>query len=292
MRVAVLMGGKSGEREVSLRSGKNVSAALKRKGYQVVDIDPATADIPKDIDIAYLVTHGRYGEDGCIQGLLEVMGIPYTGSGVLASALAMNKVAMKKIFAFHNIPTPAWGLDLVPPVIVKPANEGSSLGVTRVDKTTSLEKLSTIIKETQTQFGEILVEELIEGREITIGILDQEALPILELKPKSDFYDYESKYTPGGTEFLLPAPLSPEVTNTMQALALKAHKALGCEGLSRVDIMLDKDLNGYVIDVNTLPGMTDQSDLPAEAKAIGIEFDDLVERILLSALKKNVAHES
>ena len=193
---------------------------------------------------------------------------------------------MKKIFAFHNIPTPAWGFTLKPPVIVKPANEGSSLGVTRLDKTTSPEQLQQVIQETQAKFGEILVEELIEGREITIGILGDEALPILELKPKSEFYDYESKYTPGRTEFLLPAPLPSEVTKKMQALALQAHQALGCEGLSRVDIMLDSSLNGYVIDVNTLPGMTDQSDLPAEAKVAGIEFDDLVERILLNALKK------
>ncbi|MFA5928732.1 MAG: D-alanine--D-alanine ligase [Candidatus Margulisiibacteriota bacterium] len=286
MRVGVLMGGRSREREVSLRSGKNVSAALRRKGYQVVEIDPALQDIPKDLDIAYLVTHGRFGEDGCLQGLLEVMGIPYTGSGVLASALAMNKKVAKQIFSVTGIPTPPYCQDLIPPLIIKPVCEGSSLGVTRLKDHVALAEVQKIIAETTSEYGEVLVEKLIEGREITIGIVEDEVLPILELVPKSEFYDFEAKYTPGGTEFLLPAPLSPEVTSRMQAMALSAHHALGCEGVSRVDIMLDKDLNGYVIDVNTLPGMTDQSDLPAEAKAIGISFDDLVERILLSALKK------
>ncbi|MFC1478459.1 D-alanine--D-alanine ligase [Candidatus Margulisiibacteriota bacterium] len=287
MRVAVLMGGKSREREISFRSGKNVSAALCRKGYDVIEVDPACEKIPSDIDAAYLVTHGRFGEDGCLQGMLEMMDIPYTGSGVLASALAMNKKAMKQVLAANGIPTPGSGDGLKPPIIIKPACEGSSIGITRIKEDISLEEIQNVIDRTTSEFGEVLVEQLIEGREITVGIVDEQPLPILELVPKAEYYSFEAKYTPGATEFLLPAPLPADITHKMQETALKAHQALGCEGLSRVDIMLDRGMNGYVIDINTLPGMTDQSDLPAEARAAGIEFDDLVERILLSAFKTN-----
>ncbi|MFH1429024.1 MAG: D-alanine--D-alanine ligase [Candidatus Margulisiibacteriota bacterium] len=287
MKVAVLMGGKSREREISLRSGKNVSAALRRKGYDAIEVDPANEIIPSDIEAAYLVTHGRYGEDGCLQGMLEMMGIPYTGSGVLASALAMNKKAMKHVLTANGIPTPKSGKGLKPPIIIKPASEGSSIGITRIKEDITLDEIQKIIDLTTSEFGDVLIEQLIEGREITVGIVDEQPLPILELVPNAEYYSYEAKYTPGGTEFLLPAPLPDDITHKMQQMALRAHQALGCEGLSRVDIMLDSDMNGYVIDINTLPGMTDQSDLPAEARAAGIEFDDLVERILLSAFKNN-----
>ena len=286
LKVAVLMGGKSREKAISLRSGKNVSAALRSLGHNVIEIDPALQEIPNDIDVAYLVTHGQYGEDGCLQGLLEYKGIPYTGSGVLASALAMNKVVMKEILSYKNIPTPKWGEQISPPFILKPASEGSSIGITRITAEQSLAEIQQIISETKAEFGEVLVEELIEGREITVGILDKSPLPILELIPNAQFYDYNAKYTPGATKFLLPAPLPEEITSQMQSLALDAHQALGCSGFSRVDIMLDSNLNGYVIDINTLPGMTDQSDLPAQAKAAGLSFNDLVEKILLLAINK------
>jgi len=285
LRVAVLMGGKSREREISFRSGENVSKALSRKGYNVVEIDPLNQDIPVDIDVAYLATHGRFGEDGCLQGLLEFKGIPYTGSGVLASALAMNKKLSKQLFIANNIPTPDFSEDMVPPIIIKPISEGSSFGVNRIAEDISPNEVKSIIEKTQKEYGEVIIEKLIMGREITIGILDDVPLPILELVPKSAFYDFKSKYTPGGTEFIIPAPLPKLVYKDMQNMALKAHKAIGCEGFSRVDIILDAELNGYVLEVNTLPGMTAQSDLPAEAEAAGISFDDLVERILLSALK-------
>jgi len=284
--VGVLMGGKSREREVSLRSGKNVSAALRRKGYEVLEIDPATQAIPDNLSAAFLVTHGRYGEDGCLQGLLEWKGIPYTGSGVLASALAMNKHAAKHVFTANGILTPESGDHLLPPIIIKPIHEGSSIGITRIVEPMTPDAIREIIEKTRSEFGEVIVERLIEGREITVGILDETPLPILELVPKAAFYDFEAKYTPGGTEFLLPAPLPEAVTKAMQSLALRAHQALGCEGVSRVDIMLDAEFKGYVLEVNPLPGMTDLSDLPAEAKCAGIGFDDLVERILWTALKK------
>jgi D-alanine-D-alanine ligase len=284
VRVGVFMGGKSREREISLRSGQKVIKALKNRGYEVVAIDPASTKLPWLVDVAYLVTHGRYGEDGCLQGLLEIFGIPYTGSGVLASALAMDKRMMKQIFSARQIATPDWGDQLTPPLVIKPAREGSSIGVTRVKTKIAPAKLQQIIQQTKQEFGEILIERLIVGREVTVGVLDQTALPILELVPNADFYDYTAKYTPGATKFLVPAPLPEQVTEKLQALALKAHRSLGCTGVSRVDILLDAQLNGYVIDVNTLPGMTAQSDLPAAAQAAGIEFDELVERILLLAL--------
>jgi D-alanine-D-alanine ligase len=277
------MGGKSREREISLRSGKNVSAALRRRGYEVIEIDPATTEIPSDIDAAFLVTHGSYGEDGCLQGLLEWKGIPYTGSGVLACALAMNKNVSKAVLRAKGIPTPESGEHLEPPIIIKPASEGSSIGVTRIQNPMPASEVRQLIEKTRQEFGEVIVERLIIGREITVGILDETPLPILELVPKTEFYDFEAKYTAGKTEFLLPAPLPPLIYKKMQAMALAAHQALGCEGVSRVDIMLDAELNGYVIDINPLPGMTDLSDLPAEAKAAGIEFDELVERILKTA---------
>ena len=303
-KIAVLCGGRSGEREVSLRSGKNVFASLKKQGFNVTMFD-LTDDLiaklkKKDIDLVYIALHGKYGEDGAVQGMLEIAGIPYTGSKVLASALAMNKLAAKKIFSASGIPTPAF-MEINPsgdikkeaervrrvfpfPLVIKPVSEGSSLGVSVIKKEAELEKA---LAKTVKQFSEVFVEEFIQGKEITIGVIgrhdDLQALPILELVPKKEFYDFEAKYTAGLTNFILPARLSQPLTAKAQALALTAHRALGCYGVSRVDMIISQDHIPYVTEVNSIPGMTDQSDLPAEAAHIGITFDQLVVKILASA---------
>lgn len=303
-KIAVLMGGRSGERDVSLRSGKNVFNSLKSQGFNVVSIDTDDKLIDnlkkKKIDIAYIMLHGRFGEDGTVQGLLELFSIPYTGSKVLASALAMNKVAAKRIFEAVGVPTPKY-LSIDPnadiskeasklkrifpfPLVIKPVSEGSSLGVSIIKKESELE---STLKKTLADFKDIFIEEYIRGREVTVGIIGKGegtmALPVLELRPKNDFYDYHAKYTPGQTEFILPAKLPKGLYEHTQKIALDAHKALGCYGVSRVDIIVSEDHVPYVHEVNTIPGMTDQSDLPAEAANAGISFDELVVKILESA---------
>lgn len=305
-KIAVLMGGISGEREVSLRSGKRVFASLKKQGFKVVAIDPAKEvnlvnKLKKlKIDIVYIALHGKFGEDGIIQGLLDSANIPYTGSKVLASALAMNKLASKRIFQAMNIPTPCYEYvnkhnikEILPkienefpvPLIVKPVSEGSSLGVTLVK---NQKKIKSVIAGTVKKFGEVLVEDFIKGTEVTVGVLggpkDLQALPILELIPKNEFYDYAAKYTEGMTKFILPARLPEALYKYVQKVAISAHKALGCHGVSRVDFIVSKDNIPYVNEINTIPGMTDRSDLPAEAAAAGISFDQLVLKILESAL--------
>lgn len=302
-RIGVLMGGMSREREVSLRSGKKVLDALLRQGFQSWAIDPLENGFIEKlytVDTAFITLHGRYGEDGCIQGLLELLNIPYTGSGVLASALCMNKVATKKIFEACGIPTPKYYLfnsgnglkqecetvlrnfDL--PVVAKPISEGSSIGVTVVKEEKGIiEVIEGLIDEFQSAF----VEEFIDGKEVTVGILgcgkDIQILPILELVSKNPFYDYESKYTPGMTEFIIPARLPKDIYRKTQEVALQSHLILGCHGFSRVDIMIGKTGIPYVHDVNTIPGLTDLSDLPACAKAVGINYDELILRMLYSS---------
>src|SRR3989339_627136 len=301
LKIAVLTGGRSGERNVSLRSGKRVFDSLKKQGFNVVQIDPDEELISKlkkhKIDVAYIALHGKYGEDGVVQGLLELANIPYTGSKVLASALAMNKVAAKKIFKASKIPTPKFiGISLNAdlekeaerikkifplPFVLKPVSEGSSLGVSIIKRKEGFEK---ILKETVEKFGDSFVEEFVKGREVTVGILNERPLPILELVPRAEFYSFDAKYSEGGTEFVLPARLSPPLYKKTQDIALAAHKALGCRGVSRVDIIVsNKDHTPYVCEINTIPGMTDKSDLPAQAAYAGISFDELVLRILESA---------
>lgn len=300
-KIAVLCGGRSSERDVSLRSGKRVFDSLKKQGFKVVQIDPAKNFVEQlkknKIEIAFIALHGKWGEDGTVQGLLELHNIPYTGSGVLASALAMNKVAAKLIFQAKGIPTPNfYEIDansdikklaekvvrLFPfPLVVKPVSEGSSVGVTIVNEGDNLEG---ILKSTIDEHKDVFIEEFVKGKEVTVGILGDEALPILELSPKNEFYDYESKYTPGGCQFILPARLNKGLTKKVQETALKAHRALGCRGFSRVDIIVTDAHIPFVHEVNTIPGLTDLSDLPAEAKEAGISFDELVVRILKSAL--------
>jgi len=295
MKIGVLMGGLSSEREISLRSGKAVFEALKRKGYDAVCIDPAP-DLGlilqrRKVDAAFICLHGTPGEDGTVQGLLEFMGIPYTGSGVPASAAAMDKIVTKKLLIYHAIPTPDFSVNehgrttgkrIALPVIVKPATEGSTIGVSRVSVKKDLEKAIRIAR----RFGpKVLIEKFIQGRELTVGILNDLPLPVVEIRPMSGFYDFKSKYTPGRTEYRVPAPLLRRVSKRVQELALSAHRALGCNGASRVDFMLADGDDPYVLEVNTIPGMTETSLLPKAAREAGISFDDLVERILTAAVR-------
>jgi len=303
--IGVLMGGLSGEREVSFRSGENCLRALVSRGYRAVRID-AVRDVAQRLDeagveVAFLALHGRYGEDGSIQGLLEMMGIPYTGSGVLASALGMNKIAAKKVVRGTGLPTPDYReigreepaaaaaaeieAELGLPVMLKPVEEGSSLGVSKCKDAAAL---VGGLELGRNQYGTMFAERFVAGREITVGVLERdgrpEALPILELVPKNEFYDYEAKYTEGMTEFVLPARLEPAAYSQAEQVALSAFAAIGCRGYARVDLMVDGAGTPWFIELNTLPGMTDTSDLPAQARAAGISYEDLVETILLTAV--------
>lgn len=304
-KIAVLYGGVSGERDVSLRSGKKVHESLVSQGLDAFLVDTKEDFISvlrnKKPDIACVMTHGRFGEDGTLQGLLETLAIPYTGSKVLASAVAMNKVASKDIWIANGVPTPKYrkiepDTDLMKqsdsiclcfpfPVVVKPVSEGSSLGVTIIKEK---EKLFAAIESTAKEFGDVFIEEFIGGVQVTVGVLgtgqSAKALPILELVPKTAFYDYEAKYTSGMTEFVIPARLPKLVFQRAQQTALDAYRAIGCAGFSRIDMIVDKDGTPFVHDANTIPGMTDLSDLPAQASAAGISYDQLVLHILESAL--------
>jgi len=300
-RVAVMMGGLSREREISMKTGKAILKALTEKGYTVIAVDVGEGIIEKlikeKIECAFLALHGRFGEDGTIQGTLELMRIPYTGSGVLASALAMHKIMSKKFFLCEKIPTPRFeafqreeikkelpkNISLPLPVVVKPAREGSTIGVSIVRKD---EELGPALKKAGEYDEEILVEEFMKGREITVGIFEDIPLPIIEIVPKSGFYDYHSKYTKGETQYILPARIPREKYLYAQEISLKAFQTLGCLGVARVDLMTDENENPFVIDVNTMPGMTETSLLPKAASYAGIPFEDLVERILLGASLK------
>lgn len=294
--VGVLMGGRSAEREVSLRTGAAVLAALRRLGERAVGID-ACGDLPsalarRGVDVAFIALHGRGGEDGTVQGLLESLGIPYTGAGVLASALAMDKKQSKLLFGALGIPTPNFEVfaraergprrlrRLVPPVVVKPTNEGSSVGMSVVR---SRGALGRALGRAFRFDPEAIVEQYLPGREFTVGVLDDTALPAVEVRPRSGIYDYRSKYTTGKTEYLAPAPIGARLAARLGALAVAAHRALGCRGASRVDFRLDGRGRPTVLEVNTIPGMTETSLLPKSAAAAGIGFDELVARILRGA---------
>jgi len=297
-KIGVMMGGLSREREVSLRTGKAILKALTGKGYPAlaidVGLDIAEVLIREKVEVAFMALHGRFGEDGTIQGMLELMKIPYTGSGVLASALALHKIMAKKFFFCEHIPTPTYEVfhreeigknsprttSIPLPVVVKPAREGSTIGVSIVKKE---EELNPALQEAGKYDEEILVEEFMKGKEITVGVLEDIPLPIIEIVPKSGFYDYQSKYTKGETEYIIPARIPREKYLYAQEISLKAFQALGCSGCARVDLMTDEEGNPFVIDVNTMPGMTETSLLPKAALYAGISFEDLVERILLRA---------
>jgi D-alanine-D-alanine ligase len=306
------MGGMSAERDVSLRTGEGVAAALESKGNDVVRIvfGPDTPGIDEmiraaRIDVAFLALHGRGGEDGCIQGLLELLGIPYTGSSVLASALAMDKLKAKEMFRLHNVPTPPYyvatkddldgaspatpgrGHDLEHlaevhgsfgfPCIVKPRGEGSSVGLTKAN---DVGELALGIERALEHDDHALVERFVRGMEVTVGLLDGRVLGALEIAPKSGLYDYASKYTAGATEYIVPPRLAATRTRGVLNLAERAARALGCTGACRVDLLVTEGENEYVLEVNTLPGMTPTSLLPKIAQAAGIDYPGLCEAIL------------
>lgn len=295
-KIGVLLGGLSAEREISLRTGAAVVKALREAGGRVVAID-AGQDLAErlreeQVELAFIALHGRYGEDGCVQGMLEILGIPYTGSGVLASALAMDKQLTKQILLQHELPTPGYALcrrgdDLSRlaagfrhfPLVVKPNAEGSSLGMTIAqDPDQLLQGLELALECDST----VLIEEYIAGQEVTVGVLNGEALPMIQIVPHSGRYDYQAKYTAGATEYILPAPLPAVLYGRIQQVALEACRALGCRGAARVDFMV-RDREFYCLEVNTIPGMTETSLLPKAAAQAGMSFEELVVAILADA---------
>ncbi len=292
--VGVLMGGISSEREVSLKSGQACADALKRLGYRVCTLDAdahiAEALRRERVDVAFIALHGRLGEDGAIQGLLSVMRIPHTGSGVLASALGMDKMAARQIFLHHQIPVPPFiaitkgaEIPLLPfdyPVVVKPNAEGSSIGVTLVQ---TPDALPAAVASAFSCGPKILIEKYIAGREVQVGILNDCALGVIEIRPKPAFYDYNAKYVAGMSEHLFPAPLPDPVYRAMMDVGLRTHRALECRGATRVDLRLSDDMQPYVLEINTLPGMTETSLLPEMARGAGLDFETLVEQILDAA---------
>ena len=297
-KIAVLCGGMSSEAEVSRRSGKNCYEALLRLGYKNAKLVEVTENIAKDLegfDIAYNALHGKYGEDGCIQGLLELIKIPYTGCSVMSSAVCMNKEYTKKVLSSAGLPLIKSVLiskgdnlyekvkSLKYPMMVKPVSEGSSLGMAKVSNSDELVKA---VFEASKYKQDIMIEEYLEGVSTTVGILEKDnklvATEILEFRTHTEWYDYEAKYTKGMTEFIIPAELSDEMTQKVKDISIQAFKVCGCSGVSRVDFLITED-TPYILEVNTSPGMTDTSDLPAQAAAMGISYDELVEIILQSA---------
>ncbi|WP_445428458.1 D-alanine--D-alanine ligase [Alishewanella sp. HL-SH05] len=293
-KVAVMFGGSSAEREVSLRSGKAVLASLLDAGVNAFAFDPQQEDLSSlDADKVFIVLHGRGGEDGVMQGAIEQRGLPYTGSGVLGSALAMDKIRCKWLFQAQGLPTAAFAVarpgtedyaamlaQLGGKVMVKPANEGSSIGMSVA---VTAEELAQAIAIAHQYDEEVLVERWIEGREFTIAILNGAVLPIVEMRTPRSFYDYEAKYQANSTEYLCPAPLTAELTQAMQKTALAAFQAVGASGWGRVDLMLDQQGQFYLLEVNTVPGMTEKSLVPMAAKAAGYSFQQLVLAILTQA---------
>ncbi|MGB9697481.1 MAG: D-alanine--D-alanine ligase [Ignavibacteria bacterium] len=338
MNIALMVGGFSSEREVSLASGKGVLKALRQNGHSVVVVDPVYGNksVPEDIifrdevkssypkvedlkqlwsssyrntldcinsklfdniDIVFIALHGKYSEDGRLQSILEARNLKFTGSDMFASVKAIDKDLSKTIFAYNNVPTAPWVSftrkqknlkDTIDsrigfPCVIKPNDEGSTVGLSIVYNPDLLEAAITAA------FGyseKIVVEKYIKGREITVPILGEEALPVIEVKPKDGFYDYQHKYTKGMTEYVCPAELPIDIARKAQEVALTAHNVLGCSVYSRVDFLMDINYNFYCLEVNTLPGMTELSLVPKAAKVVGIEFNELVERIINLSLDK------
>ena len=303
-KIAVLCGGLSNEREVSLRSGRNTFKALIDLGYKdvtMIDVDRNIIKTLSDMKIEYAlnVLHGRYGEDGCIQGVLEFLDIPYSGCDVKSSAICMDKIMTKRVLKTTDIPL-IKSVNVTKdnykeeikklnfPVIIKPANEGSSIGMTKVN---SIDELDSAMEVALKCDKEILIEEYLIGESVTVGVLERKkedntietfATPILGFKTKTEWYDYEAKYTKGLTEFILPAKLDEELTKKIQNYAILAHKTTGCSGVSRVDFLIHNNIP-YILEINTNPGMTDTSDLPAQANEMGISYKELTELILKTA---------
>lgn len=329
LKIALLLGGTSPEREVSKLSGTSIYKALLSLGCNPIVIDPAFGiNQPKDlnaffsnedkieisnynyvhcvnsklfdnVDIVFLALHGKWGEDGTIQSLFELRGIKYTGSKILASALAMDKIMSKILFQHYNVVTPKWitvennhknypeltkkiKSELGLPCVVKPNDQGSTVGVTICR---SEDQLPAAFDLAKSYSNRILVEEFIDGHEVTVAILDNQPLPVLEIKPKHNVYDYECKYTSGMSEYIVPAEIPPDTAKQIREQALAAHISLGCEVYSRADFRLSNDMKPYCLEVNTLPGMTSTSLVPKMAKAVGISFEELIERIIILSLK-------
>jgi len=299
-RIGVLMGGSSSESKISLKSGHAIYEALKNYGCQVKDLvltsqneDELFGLIEKnDIEIVFLALHGRFGEDGSVQALLEKMGVVYTGSGIEASQRAINKAVSQEIFQKNQITVPSFIVlrkDCVKeiekfinerqkfPVVVKPTCEGSSIGVSLV---TQKSDLASAIEHAFQFDPEIIIEDYISGRELTVGILGQQALPVIEIRAKNKFFDFSAKYESGTTEYIVPAPIPESVSRKVQESGLRAYQSLGCRDLSRVDIMLSEEQIPYVLEINTIPGFTATSLLPKAARAVGIDFSELCLKIL------------
>jgi D-alanine-D-alanine ligase len=304
-KVAVLMGGVTKERDISLRTGNAISQALRRRGYAVVDIDVGSdivAMIEKEKpDVAFIALHGKFGEDGCIQGMLEMMRIPYTGGGVLGSSVGMDKVVCSMVAKYLGIPVPreqAFNakemsskqfieqLKIPYPVIVKPSREGSTINISIVMKS---EELPGAIEAALDSDDKVIIQEYLKGKEVTVGLLNGRALPVLEIAPKSGFYDYKSKYTKGMTEYIVPARISAGCAEKIQRWSVDIFMALDCSGAARCDYIVDEKNAAWFLEINTIPGMTELSLVPKAAAHIGIDFDTLAEEILNSAsLKVNV----
>lgn len=303
-RVALLAGGKSGEREISLASGEGAREALEEAGFDVTVLDPADKEdlkclIDGPFDVAFPCLHGKYGEDGTMQGFLEVIGLPYIGSNVWSSALAMDKAKAKLYYEKDGIPTPpsitltagskADPHEIVETLgehcVVKPGTEGSALGVFIVE---GEQAVADAIDKAFEIDNEVLVERYIKGTELTVAVIgndDLEALPIIQIVPKSDFYDFESKYAPGGSQHICPAPLPEDVTLRVQDMAIRAHQSLSCRGVSRSDFILEDDGSCWILETNTIPGMTGTSLLPDAARAAGISFPKLCTTLVQYALE-------
>lgn len=296
-RVAVLLGGWSAERDISLKSGGEVLAALKRAGVDAQEID-ASPEVLRQIsaaewDRAFLILHGRGGEDGVAQAALELAGIPYTGSGVLGSALGMDKRLCKEIWRGAGLPTPAWHMlggeadcrkaleQIGLPMVIKPVLEGSSIGVTIVREADQLLPAWEAAK----AYGTVMAEQFIEGRELTCALLDGEALPLIHVETPAEFYDYEAKYLADSTQYHCPCGLSADLEGRLQRLSQQAFDAVAASGWGRVDLMLDANDQPWLIEVNTVPGMTDHSLVPMAARAAGMDFEELVLRILATSLE-------
>lgn len=312
LKVAVVRGGRSPERDVSMESGANAALALKQAGYDVVelegDIDLASNLKKEKIEVVFIALHGQYGEDGTLQGMLEYLDIPYTGSGVLSSSLAINKIKSKEIFKANNIPTPNWfastitqyesgGADSILaklneskfgyPVMIKPAMLGSTIGVT---KPKNDNKFIKGIEEAFLYDFEILIEQFVDGLEVSVpvyGTDNPSALPVIEIIPKGDFYTYETKYQTGMSTHIIPARIDSGVYKSAQELAVRSYKALGCYGFARVDIMIDKGNKLYAIEVNTIPGMTKMSLFPESALKEGITFVEIVDTLVKWAVERH-----
>lgn len=302
-RIGVLMGGPSSERKISLKSGKAVYESLRQEGLDVVAIDITSDDLALTskqissykIDVAFIALHGRFGEDGALQYILEKLSIPYTGSGVKASRLALDKVSSHHIFQIHKLSVPRYQVinrfskastTLIDkfkfPLVVKPATQGSSIGLSIIENKQRLVQAVDFAFRFDEQ---VIIEEYIKGREITVGVLDAVALPIVEIVPRRRFFDYEAKYTPGVTKYLIPAQLGANTARAVKEAALSAHGCLGCFGFSRVDMIL-RDKEPFVLEVNTIPGLTETSLLPKAASAVGINFSQLCIKLISLAYKR------